>query len=248
MRRYQFSIPDTQYLDHHGRAVQSLPPWALDLQRLISFYRAMVLARTFDQKAIALQRTGQLGTYASCLGQESVGVAVGYAMDHKDVLAPAYRDHAAQLLRGVSIPELLFFWGGDERGSDFRISRDDLPNCVPVATQTTHAAGVAMAFRIRGEPRVAVCLLGDGSTSRGDFLESLNLAGVWKLPVVYVINNNQWAISVPRHLQSGAETLAQKAIGAGIPGEQVDGCDVIAVPEAMQQALTRTRLRARGRR
>jgi pyruvate dehydrogenase E1 component alpha subunit len=137
--------------------------------------------------------------------------------------------------------ELLLYWGGDERGSDVAGPREDFPVCVPVGTQYPHAAGVALAFRLRGERRCAVAVGGDGSTSRGDFYEALNVAGVWALPVVFVINNNQWAISVPRAQQTAAETLAQKGIAAGVPGEQVDGCDVIAVRDAVARALGRAR-------
>src|SRR5690606_299481 len=117
----------------------------------------------------------------------------------------------------------------------------DFPICVPIATQALHACGVATAFRIRGQHRVAVTTCGDGATSKGDFLEALNVAGAWQLPVVFVINNNQWAISTPRRIQSGAPSLAQKAVGAGFAGEQVDGNDVLAVYERVRLALERAR-------
>jgi len=139
--------------------------------------------------------------------------------------------------------EILLYWGGDERGSDYAepAVAQDFPLCVPIATQALHACGVASAFKIRGEHRVAVTTCGDGATSKGDFLEALNVAGAWQLPVVFVINNNQWAISVPRRIQCGAPTLAQKAIGAGFQGEQVDGNDILAVYDRMQIALERAR-------
>jgi pyruvate dehydrogenase E1 component alpha subunit len=162
-------------------------------------------------------------------------------MEEQDLLLPAYRDTGAQILRGVTLVELLQYWGGDERGMDFAAQRQDFPICIPIATQTTHAVGVATAFKLRRQPRVAVTMAGDGATSKGDFYEAINLAGVWMLPVVFVINNNQWAISVPRAHQSATETLAQKAIAAGIPGEQVDGNDVIALRDAMTRALARAR-------
>ena len=118
---------------------------------------------------------------------------------------------------------------------------EDFPICVPIATQALHACGVASAFKIRGEHRVVVTTCGDGATSKGDFLEALNVAGAWQLPVVFVVNNNQWAISVPRRIQCGAPTLAQKAIGAGFHGEQVDGNDLLAVYDRVQVALERAR-------
>jgi pyruvate dehydrogenase E1 component alpha subunit len=237
-----FEIHHTRFLDEQGRVdAAALPGWAHDCGRLIELYRLMVLTRTFDAKAIALQRTGQLGTYASCLGQEAIGAAVGTAMRREDVLFPTYREQAAQLARGVRMSELLLYWGGDERGSDFAGPREDFPICVPIGTQTAHAVGVATAFKLRDEARVAACMGGDGATSRGDFYESINVAGVWSLPVVFVISNNQWAISVRRSQQTAAETLAQKAIAAGIPGLQVDGNDVIAVRWAVEGALERAR-------
>ena len=158
-----------------------------------------------------------------------------------DVLFPSYRDHSAQLLRGVTMAESLLYWGGDERGSQFSAVPNDFPNCVPIGTQVCHAAGAAYAFLLRGEPRVAVTILGDGGTSKGDFYEGMNCAGVWNAPLVIVINNNQWAISVPRSRQTIAQTLAQKAIAAGIAGLQVDGNDVIAVRQAAQEALDKAR-------
>ena len=238
-----FQINFLQVLDREGKPAQPLPAFAQDVQALIALYRAMVLTRAFDAKAVALQRTGKLGTFASSVGQEAIGVGLASAMRPEDVLFPSYRDHAAQLLRGVTMAESLLYWGGDERGSQFSAVPEDFPNCVPIGTQVCHAAGAAYAFQLRGEARVAVAILGDGGTSRGDFYEGMNFAGVWKAPLVIVINNNQWAISVPRSRQTAAQTLAQKAIAAGIAGLQVDGNDVIAVRQAAQDAIDRARAR-----
>jgi pyruvate dehydrogenase E1 component alpha subunit len=199
--------------------------------------------RVFDHRAIALQRTGMLGTYGACLGQEAVAVAIGHAMRPDDVLLPTYREYAAQFQRGVTLTDILLYWGGDERGMAFANAPglQDFPICIPIATHVPQAAGVAYAFKLRGERRVAVCVLGDGGTSKGDFYEGINLAGAWQLPMVIVVNNNQWAISVPRTAQTAAQTLAQKAIAAGIPGEQVDGNDVIAVRARLGDALEKAR-------
>jgi 2-oxoisovalerate dehydrogenase E1 component alpha subunit len=237
----RFEIRYSRFLDAKGNAVRPLPDFADDRGELAALYRAMVLARRFDAKAVALQRTGRLGTFASALGQEAVPVGVASAMRAEDVLLPSFREHGAQLWRGVTPLELFLFWGGDERGSDFAEPREDFPVCVPVGTQAPHAVGVALAFKLRGEKRVAVCVFGDGATSKGDVAEALNVAGVWHLPVVFVINNNRWAISLPTSQQTAAETLAQKAVAAGIEGEQVDGNDVIAVREAVSQALAKAR-------
>ncbi len=237
----EFVISSTRVVGTDGTVVGDLPAFARDPSKLVALYRAMVLTRTFDTKAIALQRTGRLGTYASSLGQEAVSVGVGAAMQPADVLLPSFREHGAQLWRGVSLKELFLYWGGDERGNDFAGPREDFPNCVPVGSHAPHAVGVALAFKLRGEKRSAVCIFGDGATSKGDVAEALNMAGVWKVPAVFVVNNNGWAISVPLAKQTAAATLAQKAIAAGIPGEQVDGNDVIAVHAVIEQALARAR-------
>lgn len=238
-------IPFSRFMDPAGMLAPTpsgtVPDFACDRAELVALYSGMLRTRAFDAKAVALQRTGRLGTYPSSLGQEAVSVGLASAMRTDDVLIPSFREHGAQLWRGTRMEELFLYWGGDERGSDFAGPREDFPVCVPVGTQYPHAVGVAMAFVLRREPRCAVVVGGDGSTSRGDFHEALNMAGVWTLPVVFVINNNQWAISVPRAAQTAAATLAQKAIGAGLPGEQVDGCDVIAVREAVARALARAR-------
>lgn len=237
----RFQVEYTCYLDPDGNATQPLPAFAQDTARLVELYRAMTLTRAFDTKAVALQRTGKLGTFASSLGQEAIGVGVAAAMRPDDALFPSYRDHAAQLLRGVTMTESLLYWGGDERGSNFSVARHDFPNCVPIATQVCHAAGAAYAFKLHKTPRVAVTLVGDGGTSKGDFYEAMNMAGVWQAPLVIVVNNNRWAISMPRERQTAAATLAQKAIAAGIEGRQVDGNDVVAVHDATRNALEKAR-------
>jgi pyruvate dehydrogenase E1 component alpha subunit len=236
-----FEIPYTRYIGPDGGLEIGLPAFARDPAELVPLYRAMVLTRTFDARAIALQRTGRLSTYPSCLGEEAVGVGLAFAMAPDDVLLPTYREQAAQFWRGVTMVELLLYWAGDERGSDFAGPRGDFPISVTVGGHAPHAAGVALAMKIRGERRAAVCLVGDGGSSKGDFYEAINVAGAMRLPALFVVVDNQWAISVPRAKQSGAATLAQKAIAAGIPGEQVDGNDVVAVADATRRALERAR-------
>src|SRR5690242_15807506 len=237
----RFEVHRRSYLAPDGSVLRPLPAFAADVPTLLALYRAMVLARAFDLKAVSLQRTGRLGTYAVALGQEAVAAGVASAMRDEDVLLPSYRDNAALLWRGVKMEEILLYWGGDERGSRFSGPPHDFPYCIPVGSQAPHAAGVAFAFKLRKEPRVAVCLFGDGATSKGDLWEAMNFAGVQKLPVVFVANNNQWAISVPLRLQTASETIAQKAIAAGFVGEQVDGNDVIAVRAAAEAAIAAAR-------
>ncbi|HEY3521086.1 MAG TPA: pyruvate dehydrogenase (acetyl-transferring) E1 component subunit alpha [Rhodanobacteraceae bacterium] len=239
-----FEIEYLQYMDADGKLVRKdLPAFAKDMDTMVKLYKLMVSTRVFDTKSIALQRTGKLGTYASCLGHEASHVGIGSAMKPEDVLAPSYREYGAQLFRGVQPREVYMYWGGDERGNDYQNepARHDFAWSVPIGTQCLHAAGSALAFKIRKEKRVAVCTIGDGGSSKGDFYGAINIAGAQTLPMVAVIVNNQWAISVPRRIQSGAKTLAQKGIAAGLPSIQVDGNDIIAVRKAMEDALERAR-------
>ncbi len=236
-----FEISYYQILNHRAELISSLPEFAKHKKNLIALYQVMYQTRQFDNKAILLQRRGQLGTYASSLGQEAIGTAIGSSMKKTDVLFPAYREYAAQFMRGVSMTEILLYWGGNEQGMNYKIPRHDFPISVPIASQTTHAVGAAYAMKFRHEKRVAVCVLGDGASYKGDFYEAINAAGSWNLPVVFIINNNQWAISLPRQQQSKAQSLAQKAIAAGIPGEQVDGNDVIALKQRISKAIENAR-------
>ncbi len=237
----EFAIGYEQLLDASGNPTGELPGFARDPEALTRMYRMMVLCRLFDAKAINLQRTGKLGTYAPCTGQEATHVGVGAAMRPEDVLCPVYREYGTQLWRGVTLTEILTYWAGDERGTDFAGPREDFPWCVPIGSQTPHAAGVAMAFKIRRQPRCAVAYIGDGGTSQGAFHEALNLAGAQRLPVVFVVVNNGWAISVPAAEQTAAQTFAQKGLGNGVPGVQVDGNDLIGVRHVMETALDRAR-------
>jgi len=169
----QFNIHYYQFLDETGTLRARLPD-SIDAALLTQSLRQLILTRTFDTKAIALQRTGQLGTYPSSLGEEAVSVGTGLAMHADDVLCPYYRDHGAFILRGIPLWQLFQFWGGDERGMDYQGPRKDFPICVPIATHAPHAVGVAYAMKLRNEKRVAVFVCGDGATSKGDFYESKN--------------------------------------------------------------------------
>ena len=237
----RFEVRRRGYLGPDGTVKNRLPTCASDIDLLRSLYRGMVLLRAFDHKAVSLQRTGRLGTFAVSLGQEAVSIGVASAMRDVDALFPSYRENGALLWRGMKMEEILLFWGGDERGNISSNPAHDFPYCIPVGSQAPQAAGVAYAFKLRKQPRVSVCFFGDGATSKGDVWEAMNFAGVWKLPVVFIANNNQWAISVPLALQTASQTLAQKAIAAGFVGEQVDGNDIIAVHAAANDAITRAR-------
>jgi pyruvate dehydrogenase E1 component alpha subunit len=236
-----FSIRHRQYLDQAGKPVGELPAFARDRDLMVRVYRHMVLTRSFDAKAVSMQRTGQLGTFPSSLGQEAATVGLAAAMHADDVLLGTYREQGAQLWRGVTLLELFRYWGGNEAGTNYAVPRQDFPPSVPIATHALHAVGVATAMKLRKQTRCAVCVLGDGATSKGDFYEALNVAGVWNLPAVFVVINNGWAISVPLRKQTACETLAQKAIAGGFVGEQVDGNDIIAVRHAVAEAVERAR-------
>src|SRR5712692_12116381 len=163
----RFEVHRRGYLAADGTVRRQLPAFTSNAKLLLSLYRGMVLTRAFDLKAVSLQRTGRLGTYAVSLGQEAVSVGIASAMREEDVVLPSYRDNGTLLWPGTKMEEILLFWGGDERGNRSSGPAHDFPYCIPVGSQAPHAAGVAYAFKFRKEPRVAVCLFGDGATSKG---------------------------------------------------------------------------------
>ena len=237
----RFEVRRRRYLDAQGTLVHPLPEALSEPRAMVRLYRAMVLARTLDAKCVALNRQGRLGTYATAYGQEAVPVGVASAMRAGDILVPSYRENAALLWRGVGIHEVLSYYAGSERGSDWTGPAHDFPTSITVGGHALHAAGAAFAVQYRGETRAVACVFGDAATSKGDAYEAFNLAGVWRLPVVFVITNNQWAISTPLAKQTASETLAQKGLAAGLAVEQADGNDVAAVHEAVRLGLERGR-------
>ena len=236
-----FDINYLTYLSPDGELLQDLPDSFKQKDILVDLYKQMVFARLLDQKAINLQRTGRLGTYPSALGQEAISTCLGYCLKKQDVFFPYYREYSTQLQRGVRIEEILAYWGGHETGSNFQNQPLDFPHSIPIASQMLHASGAALAFKIKQESRVAAVAIGDGGTSEGDFYESINAAGLWQLPLVVIINNNQWAISIPRSEQTNCKTLAQKAIAGGCHGVQVDGNCPIALTMTIKEALYKAR-------
>jgi pyruvate dehydrogenase E1 component alpha subunit len=209
--------------------------------RLVEAYEAMTRIRLFDDKALKLQRQGRMGTWGSLKGQEAAQVGMALAMEPADWVVPSFREHGLMLLRGVPGHLIYAFWKGDERGAALDPAWRCLPPAVPVGSQHLHAVGLGWALARRGERAAAVACGGDGSTSEGDFHEALNFAGVFQTPTVFFIQNNQWAISVPFRVQTAAASIAQKAVGYGLPGVQVDGNDVLAVYVAAREALERAR-------
>jgi pyruvate dehydrogenase E1 component alpha subunit len=237
---HNFQVSFLQILDEVGNCDDAqMPP--LSEKELLDFYTWMVLIRAFDEKALNLQREGRLGTYASVRGQEAVQVGSGLALNETDWFFPAFREPGISMVRGLPMKMIYQYWSGDERGSEIPESINDFPISIPVGTHIPHAVGAAWGAKQRKDPVAVLVSFGDGATSKGDFHEGLNFAGVFQLPVVFLCQNNQWAISVPRSRQTASATLAQKAIAYGFDGIQVDGNDVFAVYQSVSEGLGRAR-------
>jgi len=230
-----------QIMDAEGKIVApDLKPDLSD-ERVLELYKVMLLTRAADTKALQLQRQGRMLTYAPNTGQEAAQVGSAAALRETDWLVPAFRELGAWLMKGVSLENIYLYWYGNEWGSHFPENVRMLPISIPIASQLNHAVGIALASKLKGEDDVTIGYVGDGGTSIGDFSEALNFAGVFSAPVVFFIQNNQYAISVKREMQTKAATLAQKAVAAGIPGIQVDGNDLFAVYAAVKEAVERAR-------
>src|SRR5437762_2593404 len=227
-----------QILDPEGNLVGEMPK--LSAERMLSLYRFMQLGRVFSNKIIALQRQGRATTFGSLVGQEATAVGLAAPLQPQDWLTTSYREIASLLVRGVPLATLVYSFRGFTPENFPRETRC-LPVQIVIGTQVLHAVGLAMAAKIAGDPAVAVGVCGDGATSEGDFNEALNFAGVFQAPVVLVVQNNGWAISVPRQKQSAAQSLAARGPGFGVPSVQVDGNDILAVYDVMQQAVERAR-------
>lgn len=204
-------------------------------------YRAMLFARTYDRKSMAMQKQGRLATYAPFEGQEAAQVGSSAALNADDWLVGTYRDAAAMWMQGYPMEMLFAGRTGDERGGRVPEHVNVLPPSITVGGHMVHAVGLAWAERLRRSSRVAITYFGDGATSEGDFHEAMNFAGVQKLGVVFLCQNNGWAISLPTSEQTAAETIAEKAIGYGMPGLRVDGNDLLAMYAATTEALDRAR-------
>lgn len=239
----EFKVEWLQILDENGNVDRSL--WK-ELEQLTekevrAFYEAMVLIRTFDEKALNLQREGRLGTYASVQGQEAVQVGSVWPLQSSDWVFPAFREPGVSIVRGLPMKMVYQYWSGDERGSAIPENQCDFPIAIPVGTHIPHAVGAAWAAQFKKDRIAVVTYFGDGATSKGDFHEGLNFAGVFRLPIVFICQNNHWAISVPLSRQTASQTLAQKAIAYGFQGIQVDGNDVFAVYAAAKEAVEKAR-------
>jgi pyruvate dehydrogenase E1 component alpha subunit len=199
---------------------------------MLKMYELMVLARVFDETAYQLQREGRILTFAPLKGQEASQIGTALALQKDDWMFPSFRENGAYLVKGMPAEMLYQYWAGDERGNKIPNDLKCFTVSVPVSTQILHAGGAAWAEKLKKTKNISLVYFGDGATSKGDFHEGLNFAGVFKLPVVFVCQNNQWAISVPFTKQSGSKTVAQKAVAYGINGIRVDGNDVFGVYSA----------------
>ncbi|GGJ13806.1 pyruvate dehydrogenase E1 component subunit alpha [Alicyclobacillus cellulosilyticus] len=234
-------VPYLQVLDTEGNVVN--PDRMPDLrdEQLRELMRRMVFTRIWDQRAIRLARQGRLGFYAPVSGQEASMIGSEFATAREDFILPGYRDIPQAVWHGMPMYQAFLYSKGHQHGGQIPEGVNVLMPQIIIGAQYVQCAGVALAFKLKGEKRVAVTYTGDGGTSQGDFYEGINFAGAFHVPAVFIVQNNQFAISVPVRLQTAAETLAQKAVAAGIPGIQVDGNDVLAVYAATKEAVDRAR-------
>lgn len=233
-------IKRLEILNIDGTFDKSLMPKVSD-KLLLEMYRLMFQIRAFDERAILLQRSGRLGTYPMITGQEATQCVPPLALKPSDWVVPTYRGGGVYFARGMQMRYGLLYWAGDDRGTHFPEGNNDMIFSIPVGTHLTQVAGLAWGQKLKGQGGVAMTYCGDGTSSKGDLHEALTFAGQFKLPAIYIIENNGWAISVPRKRQSASQTLAQKAWGYGVHGVQVDGNDALAVYAATVEAVARAR-------
>ncbi|WP_026391539.1 pyruvate dehydrogenase (acetyl-transferring) E1 component subunit alpha [Haploplasma modicum] len=225
-----------EILDKDGKIINPTLDPKLDKETLLKMYKTMTLGRVANLRAVQYQRQGRMLTFAPNIGQEATQVGAAAAMQQGDWLSPAFRELNLMLYRGVPLSNIYLYWYGNENGSKFPRETNVLPVNIIIGSQIAIAAGIAMASKKQGKNEIALATIGDGGTSHGDFNEALNFAGAMEAPLVVLVQNNQWAISTPRSVATKAETIAQKAIAAGIKGIQVDGNDPLAMYVAMKEA------------
>ncbi|MEK6892210.1 MAG: pyruvate dehydrogenase (acetyl-transferring) E1 component subunit alpha [Nanoarchaeota archaeon] len=236
----EFKVEYLQILDENGNCDESLVP-NLSNENIKKIYEMLILIRVFDQKAFNMQRQGRLGTYIQFKGQEACQVGSAFAMQDDDFIFPMYRNSGLLIARKHPIVQVLQYWNGDERGMKSPPNVNNFPIAISVGTHIIHAAGAGWAAKLRGTKQVSVTYFGEGATSKGDFHEAMNFAGVFNTQTIFFCENNQFAISVPRSKQTHAETIAQKAIAYGIEGIQIDGMDIFAVYKATKDAIDKAR-------
>jgi pyruvate dehydrogenase E1 component alpha subunit len=223
-----------------GKVDTKLEP-DIDDDLLVDMYRGMVRSRLFDERMLNLQRQGKLGTFAPVKGQEASQIGTAAVLRQDDWVVPSFREASVSLWRGAPMDSVLLFAAGYNEGLAIPDDLNDMPIAVPVGSQILHGVGIGYGIVLDGGDQVVMTYFGDGATSEGDFHEALNFAGVLKTPVIFLNQNNSWAISTPRSIQTASPTLAQKALAYGLPGIQVDGNDILAVYVAAQEAVERAR-------
>lgn len=228
-------------MDEEGRIINPEYLPEIDNDTIRKAWEAMLFARTSDKMAISYQRQGRMYTYPPTFGQEALQIAAGMVIRHEDWLVPAFRELPVMLAKGVKLREIFLYYLGNEAGSNFSQANHVLPICVPIGSQYLHATGIAYAVKYQNKDEVVYPFIGDGGTSEGDFSEALNFAAVWQVPVVFTIQNNQYAISVPVSRQTRSVNLAVKSMAFGMPGIKVDGNDFFAMYKAYQEATAYAR-------
>jgi len=226
-----------QVIDNNGKVLDKKWMPKIDNEKLVTIYKDMLFARTADLQIVSYQRQGRIFTYPPNYGQEAIAAAAGVHIKDNDWLVPAFREMGTMLAKGVSLKELFLYFMGYEDGSAFKKAKNTLPISVPIASQLLHAAGIGYAIKYNKEDKVVFGFVGDGGTSEGDFHEAVNFAGVWKVPVIFIIQNNQYGISTPTKMQTASESLAIKAIAYGVKGIQVDGNDFFAMYKAIEESV-----------
>lgn len=239
-RVFEGSVDYVQVMDKDGKVDKSLEP-KIPNETLDKMYRLMVQQRTWDKKCLALQRTGRMYTYAPCEGQEAISVGTSQAVSKNDWIFPTYRESFMYHIRGAPLYLMNLIWMGLEEGLKLDKKYRAFPLAIPIATQHPHAVGGAYALKLKGEKAATVVFGGDGSTSEGEFHDAMNFAGVLETPTVFVISNNQYAISVPVKWQTASETIAQKALAYGFKGIQADGNDILTVYKVVKDAVDSAR-------
>jgi pyruvate dehydrogenase E1 component alpha subunit len=228
-------------MDNNGKIINEKWMPKITDDEIVKAYKNMLYARTADFMAVSYQRQGRMFTYPPNYGQEAISGSLGMVMRNDDWFVPAFREMGAWLAKGATMKEIFLYFMGYEDGTVFKDAENIFPICVPIASQLLHAAGVGYTVKYKKEDKVVYGVVGDGGTSHGDFHEALNFAKVWEVPVVFVVQNNQFAISVPLKAQTKSINIASKSVAYGMPGILVDGNDIFAMYQATKFATDHAR-------
>jgi pyruvate dehydrogenase E1 component alpha subunit len=228
-------------IDNNGKVINT--KWFPDLpnEKIVTAYKDMLFARSADMQTVSYQRQGRIYTYPPNYGQEAIAIAAGQVMRKEDWMVPAFRELGALLAKGVSLKEVFLYFMGYEDGSIYKDAHHVLPMSVPIASQLLHGVGIGYEIKYRKKDEVVFAFVGDGGTSEGDFHEAVNFAGVWNVPVIFIVQNNQYGISTPFRMQTASDGIAIKSVAYGVRGIQVDGNDYFAMYAALTEAAKQAR-------